>query len=481
MRKLLFIILFFIGGYLKAQNVVWDQGIPFSPDDEYITSLIENVDIFKIRDSKDFDLSSLEKAKCVEIGLAFYAKREYDAANWYLNKVVDKMNHPIESEVSAEKEYVYLIKEVPVEKKEEQKESEVTEMKKDLEILNKIPKSFEKFSKNDLSKLKERLQNQINELIQEKDSLIKVKSSKQVIDSKDGVIKTLKKETRIIDLTIDKDNLNSEKEGLIDVNENLKIERKELKKYLFWSIIGLLILVLFIISILQRKTIRVKDGKIDKQFKDIIKKNTYLEHAAKIIRHDMHSGINTYIPRGINSLEKKLTEQNINELKLETSIKMIKEGLNHTQRVYKNVYEFTNLVKSKVVLEKKKVNLKDLLTNYLLSTSYSSNVTIHELVEIEVNESLFCNAIDMLIKNGLKYNKNQEKKVKIYMSENEIIVEDNGVGLEEKEFVKILEKTSVNEEDGLGLNISSAILQEHNFLLKCERVETGTKMKIKIK
>ena len=35
-------------------------------------------------------------------------------------------------------------------------------------------------------------------------------------------------------------------------------------------------------------------------------KNTYLEHAAKILRHDMHSGINTYIPRGIRSLERRL-------------------------------------------------------------------------------------------------------------------------------------------------------------------------------
>jgi hypothetical protein len=32
-------------------------------------------------------------------------------------------------------------------------------------------------------------------------------------------------------------------------------------------------------------------------------KNTYLEHAAKILRHDMHSGINVYIPRGIGALE----------------------------------------------------------------------------------------------------------------------------------------------------------------------------------
>ena len=40
-------------------------------------------------------------------------------------------------------------------------------------------------------------------------------------------------------------------------------------------------------------------------------KNSYLEHAAKILRHDMHSGINTYIPRGLNSLKRRLSEDRI--------------------------------------------------------------------------------------------------------------------------------------------------------------------------
>jgi methyl-accepting chemotaxis protein len=44
---------------------------------------------------------------------------------------------------------------------------------------------------------------------------------------------------------------------------------------------------------------------------EIEKKNSYLEHAAKILRHDMHSGINTYIPRGLSSLERRLTEDQI--------------------------------------------------------------------------------------------------------------------------------------------------------------------------
>ena len=347
-------------------------------------------------------------------------------------------------------------------------------MKKDIEVLNNLPKSFENVPKNDLTKLKEQIKNQIAKLLKEKDSLIKIHASQQVIESKDGTIKTLKKESKIIDLTIENDDLNVENKGLEE-------QKRELRKYLMWSIIGISLLVLFIIAILQRKTIKVQDGEIQTQLKSISKKNTYLEHAAKIIRHDMHSGINTYIPRGLNSLEKRLTDEDIKNLKLELPIKMIKEGLSHTQKVYKNVYEFTNLVKTKVVFEKTKVNVKEILDKYLLSTTYSKDVVVDELVELKVNEILFCSAIDALIKNGMKYNNNEDKKVKIYMEEDSIVVEDNGVGLSENKFKKILDKDMISEEDGLGLNICSTILNEHGFQLSCEEIETGTKMKIKIK
>src|SRR6056300_987414 len=86
-------------------------------------------------------------------------------------------------------------------------------------------------------------------------------------------------------------------------------------------------------------------------------KNSYLEHAAKILRHDMHSGINTYMPRGLTSLRRRLNEEQIKELKIESPLKMLEEGLRHTQKVYAGVKEFTNLVKKDVQLNKQPHNL----------------------------------------------------------------------------------------------------------------------------
>ena len=53
------------------------------------------------------------------------------------------------------------------------------------------------------------------------------------------------------------------------------------------------------------------EKKVLEVLKEVEKKNTYLEHAAKILRHDMHSGINTYIPRGVSSLERRLRPEDI--------------------------------------------------------------------------------------------------------------------------------------------------------------------------
>lgn len=222
------------------------------------------------------------------------------------------------------------------------------------------------------------------------------------------------------------------------------------------------------------------------QRKEIERKNNYLEHAAKIIRHDMHSGINTYIPRGISSLERRLSKETIEDLNIEAPLKMIKEGLRHTQKVYKGVYEFTNLVKKGACLNRNNANLKEILDSYLSSTAYQNQVLIEDLGESNINEPLFCTALDNLIRNGLKYNDSDNKWVKIRRDGDEIILEDNGRGLSSEEF-KHLSQPYMRKEGqkesgtGLGLNICTAILEEHGFTLKCDKMpQGGTQIKINI-
>lgn len=226
---------------------------------------------------------------------------------------------------------------------------------------------------------------------------------------------------------------------------------------------------------------------IHKNIEEINKKNTYLEHAAKILRHDMHSGINTYMPRGISSLERRLNPEIIKELKIESPLKMIKEGLLHTQKVYKGVYEFTNLVKKDAELNKEPHDLRQIIIDYLSNTSYSSQIAVDQLPTIDVNQALFCTAIDNLIRNGLKYNDSETKMVAIFMEDEEhVSIQDNGRGMTQAEFEYLSQPYTRKEGQketgtGLGLNICVAILNEHGFKVSCEKNETGTKIKIKIK
>ena len=232
---------------------------------------------------------------------------------------------------------------------------------------------------------------------------------------------------------------------------------------------------------------------------DLSKKNIYLEHAAKIIRHDMHSGINTYIPRGLNSLQRRLDDEQ--KKKLRAPLQLLGDGVKHAQKVYSGVYEFTNLVKENAQMSKTPNNIKQILDEYLSLTAYKNQVLLDDNlpVSLEVNEPLFCTAIDNLIRNGLKYNDSPTKWVKIYFEGNYnkgsfIIIEDNGRGMTQSEFDE-LSKPYIRKEGqkekgtGLGLNICKAILKEHGFELSIEEIdddpdtveiESGTKMRIKI-
>lgn len=476
MKKIILFLFFILISILSfSQNLknnneaeaTWDQGIPFCPEDTYISGLIDKLTFDSLLINKG-PVNSNKAKLCREIGIAFYNRGMYDAAEWYFDRVKTYVEV-----VELEPEKVFgkveeLEKEEP--KKEQLSESELASMKSDLNFLNSLPKSYDNLSKEDMKELAKKIDGQIRKLMFQKDSLLKVGASQELIDSKDGTIKTLKKDKQIIDLTI--------------ANDDLLTEKDKIKKYSIWLIILAIVLFLAIFVILQRKTIKIQDVEIIKQLEDINKKNTYLEHAARIIRHDMHSGINTYIPRGISSLEKRITPDELKNLKIDGSVKMIREGLNHTQKVYKSVYEFTNLVKQNVVLEKKEIDVKQLLQESISKTSYSQQVELSDLPTLEVNETLFWNAVDNLIKNGLKYNDSENKLVKIYLEEDTIIVEDNGRGLSEKQFDKIVKaKKDIEnvEEAGLGLNICLAIIKEHGFSLSCEKISTGTKMKIKVK
>ena len=271
--KNLLIVLIFLGVFTTFNVSSQTQNLPTCPEDTYITKLIKKLDY-----EPNKKLTKEQSKLCREIGIAFYNKGMYDESDWYLEKVDGYIDVEV-MDIEPEKVFEQPEEEV----KEELSGSELLSIKSDQKFLSDLPKSYDNLSKSDMKKLASQIENQLEKLTKEKEELLKSHATKEVIDSKTSTIKTLKKEKDIIDLNIQ--------------NDVLVTDKKVLKKYLWWSVVGLSVFALGIVVLLQRKTIKVQDVEIESQLKDINKKNTYLEYAARIIRHDMHSGINTYIPR----------------------------------------------------------------------------------------------------------------------------------------------------------------------------------------
>ena len=110
-------------------------------------------------------------------------------------------------------------------------------------------------------------------------------------------------------------------------------------------------------------------------------------------------------------------------------------------------------------------------------------VQLGELGVAHVQPTLFCVAIDNLIKGGLQFNQSEDKWVKIFRNNDILCVEDNGVGLSKKDFLRYCKpwsqlSTAHKNIQGLDLNIAVVILEDHGFRLEPHLTENGTRIEI---
>jgi len=105
-----------------------------------------------------------------------------------------------------------------------------------------------------------------------------------------------------------------------------------------------------------------------------------------------------------------------------------------------------------------------------------------------INKNQIKILIDNLIKNGIKYNNKQIKKIKVFYSKKEeaIIIKDNGIGFPVDRFESLLKPfergTNGYTGMGLGLTICNQIVKNHGWSLKVEaKSNIYTKMYIVLK
>lgn len=219
-----------------------------------------------------------------------------------------------------------------------------------------------------------------------------------------------------------------------------------------------------------------------KKKRELYDSKLFIEYSNKVIRHDLHSGINTYIPRGIKKLKENLTEEIIKEYRLAPALLFLEKGIAHAQMVYKGIYSFTGIIKQTKQIEIEEFNLEQDLKQYLSVTAMDTYVEVKNLPVVNGNSSLMCTAIMQLIQNGIKYNDKHEKKVIIYSDIDEsIFVEDNGRGMTQDEFNQHIFPKDSMVIKGMGLSIATVIFEEHGYSVEVVAKDDGTIMKIKKK
>lgn len=161
-----------------------------------------------------------------------------------------------------------------------------------------------------------------------------------------------------------------------------------------------------------------------------------------------------------------------------------------TERLSHNVERILNL--SKLEDKKYRTNLVTVEMNHFIQQLVQSVEHQYEDMKIEVEKShdeielvidrgLIEMAINNLLSNASLYNLSTEKKVKIQILKQSkkvnVLVTDNGIGIEKKDLKKILKKfyqvgTSA-KGSGLGLYIVSLIMKIHNGEIKVESEGAG--------
>ncbi len=273
-------------------------------------------------------------------------------------------------------------------------------------------------------------------------------------------------------------------------NELLKVNLKSRNILSLLLIIALIFATAWSISIFRLSQQRKKNNdlleqKVAERTADLRVANKNLEQANKhleqanyelrtfnyIASHDIKEPI-----RNIGSYAGLIFRKLPSDLKLSLGdyFQIIKHSTSQLYTLIEDFAKYTALSKNDKV-DKQDVNLNRLMGSIQHGLSetikkYNGEIIVHELPVIPANSSLLYTAIKNLIENGLKYNQSQvptvEMKYNSSATHHEIIISDNGIGIEEIfhekifEMFKRLHNRGEYEGSGIGLAIVKICIEK---------------------
>ncbi|MDF2455174.1 MAG: histidine kinase [Cytophagaceae bacterium] len=216
---------------------------------------------------------------------------------------------------------------------------------------------------------------------------------------------------------------------------------------------------------------------LDKNFKELTKKNKELDEFAYVVSHDLKAPL-----RGIDNITKWLEEDHEQELTpdVKRNLDLIKGRTKRLENMINGLLDYARIGKvkrgfQKVAVEKMLNELVELLVppNFVVNIKNKMPVLMTDKLHIE---QVFSN----LISNAVKYNDKPVGRIDIgafdWGDYYEFTVQDNGIGIQSAYYEKIftifqtLQERDAFESTGVGLAIVKKILEDHKSTITVESI-----------
>ncbi len=205
---------------------------------------------------------------------------------------------------------------------------------------------------------------------------------------------------------------------------------------------------------------------LDKNFKELRKKNKDLDDFAYVVSHDLKAPL-----RGIDNITKWIEEDHAADLTpdVKQNLELIKGRTHRLENMINGLLDYARIGKVKKELENVdlKATVKE-LSDLLVPAGFK--VIIGDLPVVRTEKLQIEQVFSNLISNAVKYNDKERGEIEISCRDlgtlYEFKVRDNGVGIHEQYFDKIflifqtLKERDAFESTGVGLAIVQRIIEE---------------------
>lgn len=199
--------------------------------------------------------------------------------------------------------------------------------------------------------------------------------------------------------------------------------------------------------------------------------NKELEEFAYVVSHDMKQPIRTII--SYLSLLKRKYEKALDE-EANVFINFSIDGANKMSDLIRDILQYSRVEQQIDVVKDVPLNTVVGKVIAILGDTIKTNnaaVIVDELPHVNGNDTMLSELFQNLIENGIKYNRNPDKRVRVIVKEAgdfwQFEVSDNGIGFDEEyaqQIFKIFKRLHNDEEfpgTGIGLSICHKVVTKH--------------------